>query len=85
MVMGGRLLHLELMADVSGAACAHSLQVGDVNLGEVGGCQLSKSGPVLSPLHLARFHQSLSFISLGDSYCNTFDIAYNYYSSDDIQ
>jgi len=24
--MGGRLLHLEIMADVSGAACAHSLQ-----------------------------------------------------------
>ena len=26
MVMGGRLLHTQLTADVSGAACAHSLQ-----------------------------------------------------------
>ena len=52
MVMGGRLLHLELMADVSGAACAHSLQVGDVNLDEVGGCQLlkTKSSPIIAVL-----------------------------------
>ena len=26
MVMGGHLLHPELTADVSGAACAHSMQ-----------------------------------------------------------
>jgi len=41
--MGGHLLHPELMADVSGAACAHSLQVGDVNLDEFAGCQLLKT------------------------------------------
>jgi len=50
--MGGRLLHPELMADVSAAACAHSLQVGDVNLDEVGGCQLlkTKSSPIIAVL-----------------------------------
>jgi len=47
--MGGYLLHPELTADVSGVACAHSLQVGDVNLDEVAGCQLLKtrSSPVI--------------------------------------
>ena len=43
MVMGGHLLHPELTADVSGAAHAHSLQVGDVDLDEVAGCQLLKT------------------------------------------
>jgi len=79
------MLHPELAVGLSGMGHAHHLQVEDFSVDEVGGCQLPKSGPVPSPLHLARFHQSLSFISLGDSYCNTFDIAYNYYSSDDIQ
>jgi len=41
-VMGGRLLHPELTADVSGAAHAHSLQDGNVDLDEVAGCQLLK-------------------------------------------
>jgi len=41
--MGGHLLHTELMADVSGAARAHSLQVGDVDLDEVAGCHLLKT------------------------------------------
>jgi len=50
--MGGRLLHLELMADVSGAARAHSLQVGDVDLDEVAGCLLLKTGssPIITVL-----------------------------------
>jgi len=42
-VMGGHLLHPELTADVSGAARAHSLQVGDVDLDEVAGYQLLKT------------------------------------------
>jgi len=50
------MLHLELVADVSGAARAHSLRVKDVDLDEVVGCQLLKSGPVPSPLCSARFH-----------------------------
>ena len=70
---------------LSGAARAHSLQVGDVNLDEVAGCQLLKPGPVLSLLCSARFHQSLSFISLVDSYCDTTDITWNNYSSDNRQ
>ena len=41
--MGGHLLRPELTADVSGAARAHSLQVGDVSLDEVVGCQLLKT------------------------------------------
>ena len=41
--MGSHLLHPELMADVSGAARAHSLQVGDVDRDEVAGCQLLKN------------------------------------------
>ena len=43
MVMGGHLLHPELTADGSGAARAHSLQVGDVDLDEAAGCQLLKT------------------------------------------
>jgi len=48
--MGDRLLHPELTADVSGAARAHSLQVGDVDLDEVAGCQLFKttSSPIIA-------------------------------------
>jgi len=46
--------------------------------------QLMMPGLVLSPLHFAQFHQSLSFINLDDSYCNTTDMAYGNYSSDDI-
>jgi len=42
-VIGGHLLHLEITADVSGAARAHSLQVGDVDLDEVAGCWLLKT------------------------------------------
>jgi len=41
--MGGYLLHPELTADVSGAARAHCLQVGDVDLDEVAQCQLLKT------------------------------------------
>jgi len=84
-VFDGHIVHLELVAGVSDAAHAHSLGVEDVDLDEVAGCQLWKPGPVLSALHFAQFHQSPSFISLGDSYCNTIDIAYNNYSSDERQ
>ena len=41
--MGGHLLHPELTADVSGVARSQSLQVGDVDLNEVAGCQLLKT------------------------------------------
>jgi len=51
-VMGGHLLHPELTANLSGAACAHSLQVGDIDLNEVAGCRLLKtnSSPVIAVL-----------------------------------
>jgi len=42
-VLDGHTLHLELAADVSGAAHAHGLQVEDVVLDEVAGCQLLKN------------------------------------------
>ena len=50
--MGSHLLHPELTADVSGVACAHSLQVGDVDLDEVAGCQLLKTraSPIITVL-----------------------------------
>jgi len=50
--MGGHLLHPELTADVSGAAHAHILQIGDVDLDEVAGCQLlkTKSSPSIAVL-----------------------------------
>jgi len=50
--MGDHLLHLELTADVSGAAHAHGLQVGDVDLDEVAGCLLLKtrSSPIIAVL-----------------------------------
>jgi len=79
------MLYPELTAGVSGAACAHCLRAEDVDLCEFAGCQFFRPGPVLSPLCFAEFHQSLSFISLGDSYCNTIDIIYNNYGSDDKQ
>ena len=52
MVTGGHLLHPELTTDVSGAARAHSLQVRDVDLDEVAGCQLLKtsSSPIIAVL-----------------------------------
>jgi len=84
-VMGGHMLRPKLMASGSAAAHAHSLQVEDVNLDEVDECQLWKSGLVLSQLCSAMFHQSPSFISLVDSYCDTTDITYNNYSSDNRQ
>jgi len=68
------MLLLQLVAGVSGAARAYSLQVEDVShVDEVSGCQLLKSGPVPSSLCSARFHQSPSFISLCDSHCDTSD------------
>ena len=85
MVMDGRMLYTQLAALVSGAACAQSLQVEDVDLDEVAGCQLLKPGPVPSLLLPARFHQSPSFISLGASYCDTIHLKYSNYSSDNRQ
>jgi len=84
-VLGSRMLYPELTAGVSHVAHAHSLWVEDVDLDEVHGCQLLKPGPVPSPLCFARFHQSPSFISLGDSDSNILDITYNRYSSDNRQ
>jgi len=51
-VMGGHLLHPQFTADESGVARAHSLQVGDVDLDEVAGCQLLKnsSSPIIAVL-----------------------------------
>ena len=72
MVMHSCTLHLELSAGVFGTACGQGVQAGDVNLDEVVGCQLFKSGP--SPLCSARFHRSPSFFSLDDSYCNVTDV-----------
>jgi len=77
--MGGHMLRPELTAGVSGVSRAHSLWVEDVNLDEVAGCQLLKSGPVPSPLCFARFHQSPSLISSGDSDCNVLDIKLKIY------
>jgi len=83
--MGGHLLHPELSTDISGAARAHDLHIADVDLYEVVGCQMLKPGPVPSRLCSVRFHQSPSFISLGDSFCDTTDITDNNYSSDSRQ
>ena len=71
-----------MCGDVSGVARVHSLQVEDVDLDEVAGCQLLKPGPARSPLCFARFHQSPSCTSFGDCDCNILDITYNNYSSD---
>ena len=65
--MGGRMLHLELVTGVSGAARAHGLWIENVNVDEVAGCQLLKPGPVPSLLCFAGFCQSPSSISLDDS------------------
>jgi len=70
-VMGDGMLTPELMADVSSMAHAHGLQVEDVDLDEVAVCHLLKPHTVPSPLYFAGFLQSPSFISLGDSYCDT--------------
>jgi len=78
------MLHLELVAGVYGTAHAHCPWVEDDNLDEVSGCQLLKRGPVPSPLYFAWLHQSPS-INLSDSYCNSFDMAYSNYSSNDTQ
>ena len=50
--MDGHLLHPELTADTSGVARAHSVQIGDVDLDEVAGCQLLKtrSSPIIAVL-----------------------------------
>jgi len=58
--MGGHLLHPKLMADVSGVACAHSLQAGDVDLDEVAGCQFLKtrSSSIIAVL-CSVFHQKV--------------------------
>jgi len=58
--------------------------VEDVVLNKVAECQLLKRGPVALSLCSARFHQSPSSISLGDSFYDTTDITYNY-SSDNRQ
>ena len=64
---------------------------GRVTLGAVGGwcvvldCCMLQSVLVPSLLCFARFYQSSFFINLGDSSCNTVDIAYNNYSSDDTR
>jgi len=84
-VMGGCLLHPKLTADVSDTAHAYGLRIEDVDLDEVSGCELLKPGPVPSSLCSARFHQRPSFISMGDSYCDTTGITYNNYSSDNRQ
>jgi len=85
MMLDGRMLHLELMAGVSGTGYAHSLRVEITSLEEVAGCQLLMPDLFPSPLHFAWFYQSSSFINLDDSYCNTIDMAYSNYSTDDIQ
>jgi len=77
--------NLELLAGVSGAACVHDPQVEEVDIDEVAARQLLQPGSVSSPLFFARLLQSPSFISLGDSYCNTIDITYNNDSGDSRQ
>jgi len=85
-VMGGHLLHPELTADVSGAARAHSLQVGDIGLDEVAGCQLLKtrSSPIIAVLCRIS-SKSPSFFNLDDSYYATTSITYKNYNSDNRQ
>ena len=64
---------------------------GQMTLGAAGGwcvvldCCMLQSVLVPSLLHFTWFCQSSFFINLGDSYCNTIDIAYNNCSSDDTQ
>jgi len=65
--MGSHLLHLELMADVSGAASAHSLQ--EMLISKLLGASCCNPGPVPSLLCSARFSwKSPSFFNLDDSY-----------------
>lgn len=85
MVLYCSMLHPELKARVSGAAHVHSLWVEDVDLEKVAGHQLMKPVRVPSPLHLAQYHQSPSFIDLSDSYRNTINVTHYHCSSDDIQ
>ena len=85
MVLDCCILHPGLAAGVFGMACAHGLQVEDVDLEEVAGHQLLKPIQVPSLLHFAQFHQSPSFSDLGDSYCSTIDMIYSNCSSDDIE
>jgi len=63
MVCGAGWLHAASGAAVSSTAHALGLRVEGVYLQEVAGHQLLKPGVVSSPLHSARFHQSLSFVS----------------------
>jgi len=79
------MLHLEFAAGLSGAAYEHGLQVEDVNLEEVAGHLLLMPGLFPSLLHFAWFYQSSSFINLYNSSCNTIDVAYSNYTSEDIQ
>jgi len=85
MLLGCHMLHSEFMAGLSTTAHAHGLQVEEVDLHEVSGCQLLKSGPVPSPLHFAWFCLCPSFISLGDSYYNAINITCNNCITDDRQ
>jgi len=57
-VMGGHLLHSELMADVSGAAHALSMQEMSI-LMKLLGASCWKPGPVPSSLCSARFHHKV--------------------------
>ena len=53
MVLDDCMLHPELVAGVSGAACAHGVQLGDVDLDEVAGYKLLKParcGPITTVL-----------------------------------
>jgi len=86
-VMGGHLLHPELTADVSGAARAHSLQVGDVDLDEVAGCQLLKNQVQFHHrCALLDFHQKSPFVlNLDDSYYDTTGTQHNNYNNDNRQ
>ena len=84
--MGHHLLHPELTADVSGAAHAHSLQVGDVDLDEVGGCQLLKtrSSHIIDVLCYVSF-KSPNFFNLDNSDYATTGTTHNNYNSDNRQ
>jgi len=68
------MLHLQLVAGVSGMAHAHSLWFEDVDLKKIAGCQLLNPGLVSSQLHFARLLLSSSFFNLVVSYCNTIDM-----------
>jgi len=82
-MLDGCILHPEVATGVSGIAQAHGLHVEDVYFKQVAGDLLLKPGLVPSPLCFAWFYQSSCFINMDDSCCNTIDIAYSNYSSDD--